>query len=103
MVTVHLICSAVLSDSGVSTDASQAKRTSNEKLKKAEATILDMGNYLLSECRNRPYTAEDAALPPIAGEHVVQVLPQDLLGRAALFPAMDPATQVSCRTPKNVC
>lgn len=54
-----------------------------------------MGNYLLSECRNRPYTAEDAALPPIAGEHVVQVLPQALVERAGLFPPMDVGRQVS--------
>ena len=102
MVRFHSACSAVPSDTGASTDTSQAPKTSNEKLKNAEATILDMGNYLLSDCRNRPYTAEDAALPPIAGEHVVQILPQDLLGRAALFPAMDPATQVSYRSPVHM-
>ena len=54
-----------------------------------------MGSYLLSECRNRPYTAEDAALPRISGEHVVQILPQALVERAGLFPAMDVARQVS--------
>lgn len=80
------------------TPSTQSSTATNQKSNAAAATILDMGNYLLSECRNRPYTAEDAALPPIAGEHVVQVLPQDLLGRAALFPTMDPASQVSCLT-----
>ena len=54
-----------------------------------------MGSYLVSECRNRPYTAHDAAQPPIAGEHVVQILPQALVERAGLFPAMDIARQVS--------
>lgn len=77
-------------------DTPQSKKSSSQKGNAMTATILDMGNYLLSECRNRPYTAEDAALPPIAGEHVVQILPQDLIGRAALFPTMDPASQVSC-------
>lgn len=94
-----MISPAVSSDLG-STNADgisvQGKKASNQKSNAVAATILDMGNYLLSECRNRPYTAEDAALPPIAGEHVVQILPQDLLGRAALFPGMDPASQVSC-------
>ena len=45
-----------------------------------------MGSYLLSECRNRAYTADDAALPCIAGEHVRQILPEALVLRAALFP-----------------
>jgi hypothetical protein len=53
-----------------------------------------MGSYVLSECRNRPYTADDAALPCIAGEHVRQILPEALVERAALFPPFDPASQV---------
>jgi len=53
-----------------------------------------MGSYLLSECRNRAYTADDAALPCIAGEHVRQILPEALVLRAALFPPLDPASQV---------
>ena len=55
-----------------------------------------MGSYLLSECRNRAYTADDAALPCIAGEHVRQILPEALVERAALFPPFDPASQVRC-------
>ena len=58
--------------------------------------IIDMGNFVLSECRNRAYTAEDAALPCIAGEHVRQILPEALLERAALLPPLDLARQV-CR------
>ena len=54
-----------------------------------------MGNFVLSECRNRAYTAEDAALPCIAGEHVRQILPEALVERAALFPPFDPASQVT--------
>lgn len=88
---------AVLSELAPVADATatQAAKASSKKAQTTAATLLDMGYYLLAECRNRPYTAEDAALPPIAGEHVVQILPQDLLARAALFPAMDPATQVT--------
>lgn len=58
--------------------------------------IIDMGNFVLSECRNRAYTGEDAALPCIAGEHVRQILPEALLERAALLPPFDPASQVLC-------
>ncbi|KAL3142345.1 hypothetical protein ABBQ38_002682 [Trebouxia sp. C0009 RCD-2024] len=57
--------------------------------------IIDMGNFVLSECRNRAYTGEDAALPCIAGEHVRQILPEALLERAALLPPFDPASQVA--------
>ena len=56
--------------------------------------VIDVGSYLLSECRNRAYTADDAALPCIAGEHVRQILPEALVERAALFTALDPASQV---------
>ena len=56
--------------------------------------IIDMGNFVLSECRNRAYTAEDAALPCIAGEHVRQILPEALVERAALLPPFEPASQV---------
>ncbi|KAL0023908.1 hypothetical protein WJX79_009620 [Trebouxia sp. C0005] len=57
--------------------------------------VIDMGSYVLSECRNRAYTADDAALPCIAGEHVRQILPEALVERAALFPPFDPASQVA--------
>ena len=62
--------------------------------------VIDMGNFVLSECRNRAYTADDAALPCIAGEHVRQILPEALVERAALLPALDPARQVmhACAT-----
>ena len=40
------------------------------------------------------YTADDAALPCIAGEHVRQILPEALVGRAAQFPPFDPKRQV---------
>ena len=56
--------------------------------------LIDMGSHLLSECRNRAYTADDAALPCIAGEHVRQILPEALVERATLFPPFDPARQV---------
>ena len=67
--------------------------------------IIDMGNFVLSECRNRAYTAEDAALPCIAGEHVRQILPEALVERAALLPPFDPASQVLCfhRPCVNAC
>ncbi|KAL0029412.1 hypothetical protein WJX77_005563 [Trebouxia sp. C0004] len=57
--------------------------------------VIDMGSFLLSECRNRAYTADDAALPCIAGEHVRQILPEALVERATLFPPFDPASQVA--------
>ena len=59
--------------------------------------IIDMGSYVLSECRNRAYTADDAAMPCIAGEHVRQILPEALVERAALFAPFDPASQVGRR------
>lgn len=61
----------------------------------ASCAMIDMGRYVLSECRNKPYTAEDAAQPP--GEHVVQILPHSLLERANIFCAIDSVRQVSCR------
>ncbi len=63
----------------------------------ASCAMIDMGSYVLSECRNRPYTAEDAAQPAIPGEHVVQILPHSLLERANIFCAIDSVRQVSCR------
>ena len=68
--------------------------TALDSLQHSTCTLIHMGSYLLSECRNRPYTAQDAALPPIAGEPVVQILPQALVERAGLFPPMDAARQV---------
>lgn len=53
-----------------------------------------MGSYLLSERGSRPYNADDAALPPIPGEHVRQILPEALVERAGLFPPFDPSRQV---------
>ena len=53
-----------------------------------------MGSFLLSEVRSRPYTADDAALPCIAGEHVRQILPEALVERAASFPPFDRLSQV---------
>ena len=68
--------------------------TALASLNHSACIIIDMGNFVLSECRNRAYTAEDAALPCIAGEHVRQILPEALVERAALLPAFDPARQV---------
>ena len=61
---------------------------------RTSCTIIDMGSYLLSERGSRPYNADDAALPPIAGEHVRQILPEALVERAGLFPPFDPSRQV---------
>lgn len=77
---------ATAADAAVSTALASLLRTS--------CTIIDMGSYVLSECRNRAYTADDAALPCIAGEHVRQILPEALVERAALFPPFEPALQV---------
>ena len=63
----------------------------------ASCAMIDMGSHMLSECRNRPYTVEDAAQPAISGEHVVQILPHSLLERANTFCAIDPVRQVSCQ------
>jgi len=63
----------------------------------ASCAMIDMGSYMLSECRNRPYTVEDAAQPAISGEHVVQILPHSLLERANTFCAIDSVRQVSCQ------
>ncbi len=65
--------------------------------------VIDMGSYVLSECRNRAYTADDAALPCIAGEHVRQILPEALVERAALFPPFDPASQVGTGCSSSSC
>ena len=62
---------------------------------RTSCTIIDMGSYLLSECPNTAYTADEAALPCIAGKHVRQILPEALVERAALFPAFDPSRQVT--------
>ncbi|KAA6429091.1 MAG: hypothetical protein FRX49_01201 [Trebouxia sp. A1-2] len=78
---------ATAADAAVSTALASLLRTS--------CTIIDMGSYVLSECRNRAYTADDAALPCIAGEHVRQILPEALVERAALFPPFEPALQVA--------
>ena len=69
--------------------------TALASLNHSACIVIDMGNFVLSECRNRAYTAEDAALPCIAGEHVRQILPEALVERAALLPAVDPARQVT--------
>ncbi len=73
-------------------DAAASKALAS--LLRTSCSIIDMGSYVLSECRNRAYTADDAALPCIAGEHVRQILPEALVERAALFPPFDPARQV---------
>ena len=74
-------------------DAAASKALAS--LLRTSCSIIDMGSYVLSECRNRAYTADDAALPCIAGEHVRQILPEALVERAALFPPFDPARQVT--------
>jgi hypothetical protein len=76
------------------TAADAAASTALASMLRTSCTIIDMGSYLLSELCSRPYTADDAALPCIAGEHVRQILPEALVERAALFPPFDPARQV---------
>ena len=94
------------SRSGVSSFFTSFRRRSSAAHAASESTalasqqhsaciLIDMGSYLLSECRNRAYTADDAALPCIAGEHVRQILPEALVERAALFPPFDQTSQVS--------
>lgn len=56
---------------------------------RTSCTIIDMGSFLLNDVRSRPYTADDAALACIAGEHVRQILPEALVQRAAGFPPFD--------------
>ena len=82
--------------------ADAAASTALASLLRTSCTIIDMGSYVLSECRNRAYTADDAALPCIAGEHVRQILPEALVERAALFPPFDPARQVSLQAVAGV-
>ena len=84
------------------TDASPTPRRQSARLQQfsfatASCAMIEMGSYMLSECRNRPYTVEDAAQPAISGEHVVQILPHSLLERANTFRAIDSVRQVSCR------
>lgn len=79
---------------GKSSGFAPAESTALASLQHSACIIIDMGNFVLSECRNRAYTADDAALPCIAGEHVRQILPEALVERAALFPPFDPASQV---------
>ena len=71
-----------------------ADSTALASLHHSACIVIDMGSHLLSECRNRAYTADDAARPCIAGEHVRQVLPEALVDRAALFKPLDQASQV---------
>ena len=80
--------------SAVATEAEVSASTALASLLCNSCTIIDMGSYLLSDAYSRPYTADDAALPCIAGEHVRQILPEALVDRAALFPPFDPTRQV---------
>ena len=86
--------SASQASPAAATAADAAASTALASLLRTSCTIIDMGSYVLSECRNRAYTADDAALPCIPGEHVRQILPEALVERAALFPPFDPARQV---------
>lgn len=81
--------------SAVATEAEVAASTALASLLCNSCTIIDMGSYLLSDVYSRPYTADDAALPCIAGEHVRQILPEALVDRAVTFPPFDPTRQVS--------
>ena len=82
--------------SAVATAAEAAAATALASALRTSCTIIDMGSFLLNEVRSRPYTADDAALPCIAGEHVRQILPEALVERAAGFPPFDHLRQVSC-------
>ena len=77
--------------------AASAAETALASMLRTSCTIIDMGSYLLSDRGSRPYNADDAALPPIAGEHVRQILPEALVDRAGLFPPFDPSRQVRLR------
>ena len=84
-------------------DATPTPRRQSARLQQfsfvtASCAVIDMGSYMLSECRNRPYTVEDAAQPAISGEHVVQILPHSLLERANTFCAIDSVRQVLVKT-----
>ncbi len=79
------------------TPRSQSARLQQFSFVTASCAMIDMGSYMLSECRNRPYTVQDAAQPAISGEHVVQILPHSLLERANTFCAIDSVRQVSCQ------
>ena len=81
------------------TAAQTAAATALASILRTSCTIIDMGSFLLSEVRSRPYTADDAALPCIAGEHVRQILPEALAERAALFPPFDRLRQVNIFSP----
>ncbi len=81
--------SASQASPAAATAADAAASTALAFLLRTSCTIIDMGSYVLSECRNRAYTADDAALPCIAGEHVRQILPEALVERAAMFPPFD--------------
>ena len=59
-----------------------------------------MGSYLLAGQGSRAYTADDAALPPIAGEHVRQILPEALVERAGMFPPFEASRQVRQQRPR---
>ena len=85
--------------SAVATAAEAAASTALASMLRTSCTIIDMGSYLMTEVRSRPYTADDAALPCIAGEHVRQILPEALVERAAVFPPFDPKCQVPAPMP----
>ncbi|DBA88293.1 TPA: hypothetical protein ACH3X1_016534 [Trebouxia sp. C0004] len=87
--------SASQASPAAATAADAAACTALASMLRTSCTIIDMGSYLLSELCSGPYTADDAALPCIAGEHVRQILPEALVERAALFPPFDPACQVA--------
>ena len=76
------------------TAAEAAAATALASILRTSCTIIDMGSFLLTDVRSRPYTADDAALPCIAGEHVRQILPEALVERAASFPPFDRLSQV---------
>lgn len=85
--------------SAVATAAEAAASTALASMLRTSCTIIDMGSYLMTEVRSTPYTADDAALPCIAGEHVRQILPEALVERAAVFPPFDPKCQVPASMP----
>ena len=84
-----------MSSRSTAADTAAAAEAALASMLRTSCTIIDMGSYLLSERGSRPYNADDAALPPIAGEHVRQILPEALVERAGLFPPFDPSRQVS--------
>ena len=92
--------SSIISSAAAAAAAEAAAATALASFLRTSCTIIDMGSFLLTEVRSKPYTADDAALAIIAGAHVRQILPEALVARAAVFPPFDRLRQVCTDTQK---